>query len=729
MFTKPPFFQSPKPAGSRGLGDPPAPLPPAPEQFALYTGHDGVVGSAFNNSGDISVTLPMTYVAGSPVIVELDCEPLLEFTAPAGPPVIGVFGARLGGGPIPDQPFGPGPNGGPAPGTQLALFIDQGTDPTAQHAVFWTAANLWNVRAYPVGPNLTTVSATIPGSNLDSGIAASLDYENPPGTPTKGHNINGGTTYIDGSLVQGLNDGPIAPQAPGDPWVPTLSPTPGKYLFNQGLAVMDEVVDASGAAGLPGFPGIAAVPAGSVQLQPGDKLSVCILCHTEQDPRGSIGFCLYAIRVIAGGVTQELSIHDVYAQDMLSFQTVPARKVEIEDQPPLASDAWFWLEWAPLVMGTQGGQEMQTQNGWRMSNHNPNRSHPPHPAPSPPPPPIPAPPPPPPPVNPIPACYSAPVVGTPMPEVFNLRYGGTGPRGPAVNGSWNGTIDAYLAMLGFRPSNIPGRIFAPADSPLAMGLAPLELYSFANNCPGIDIDGAGAFTINDVAFGTGSTAQDIGVRWPCDVNGNVDNATGQLTGNCNYCDWNRTIPLVGSGGMVHLGSRFRNQVQVVWGPPNGGQTHVVINGCYVTGGGVSPPPGSHVELIQMVNSETATPSYFQLINSLVDSSQDGQTHVPLLTPNFGWTGQFSLGQVRGDFRHSAIIGAAAVNANPQNPNRIGDCVAYGTVSKDYITLTDMVLEAGVFGYTVNENGAPNRPVDGGGNRNTANVALTAADFG
>jgi hypothetical protein len=38
------------------------------------------------------------------------------------------------------------------------------------------------------------------------------------------------------------------------------------------------------------------------------------------------------------------------------------------------------------------------------------------------------------------------------------------------------------------------------------------------------------------------------------------------------------------------------------------------------------------------------------------------------------------------------------------------------------------MEAGIYGYTKNQQGTATRPADGGGNRSFANAALTATNF-
>lgn len=335
-FIKPPFFQWPeKPAASRGLGDQAPPIPPP--ATAIVYGGPATLGAS-ESRGDIEITLPPSYAPGSPVQVLLDC----EWLSPDAANKVGVFIATINGGPIAAAAFGP-TGFGPVPGQDMVLYVPQRQDPTTlTYAQLVAPGNIWNVAyaADPAAGNRHTVTLTVPGVNIDNGATSTLDFLNwgSQVTPNKGHNINGGSSNLDGAGVQAVASAVFPPGTftPGQAYTPTLSTTPGLYGFIQCLAVAELMADGSGAAGLPGFPALSAIPAGTRQLQPGDTVSVCIVSHQA----ANVGFELYGITVRAGGVDQVLALPDIWQIDLFDQTAGPVRKIDF-GQPP-GANRWYY---------------------------------------------------------------------------------------------------------------------------------------------------------------------------------------------------------------------------------------------------------------------------------------------------------------------------------------------------------------------------------------------------
>lgn len=342
------------------------------------------------------------------------------------------------------------------------------------------------------------------------------------------------------------------------------------------------------------------------------------------------------------------------------------------------------------------------------------------PPPAPPPEPVPTPEPTPAPVPPaagVPASINAPVQGTDLTSVYNLKRGGVGPRSAPTNGKWAGALDAYLISKGFIISNVGALYLDVGD-----GTVTVSLYDFTG-APPIHLHGAvpGPGHANFVDC----VMPEAGFINSTDINGTINSTTGTLVAVCSYCLLDRATFYLGSGSLKWSYCRFKNHVQGYGDATFMGAAACVLtyDHCYGTGGGCKPPHLAHVELSQMVLS--APGSAFNIIDSYFDPSEDGQTTTP--SWGSGWTAFWSIGAMPIAITNSILIGAPAIDANPINPNVVACVLAYGIGSTP--VLTNCVLEPGIYGYTINGNGAPNRPTDGGGNRSLANVPITRADFG
>lgn len=320
----------------------------------------------------------------------------------------------------------------------------------------------------------------------------------------------------------------------------------------------------------------------------------------------------------------------------------------------------------------------------------------------------------------IPPSINAPVVGTDLTAVWNLQFGGTGPRSSPTNGTWAGSVDAYLISKGCINANVAGAVYLDVGS----GGVTISNYDFGDAV--VFVNGTGSATFNDCSWDTDANA---GVNSPKDINGNFTFTGSTLVVTANYCGFDKATTFIGCGTIAHSHCRFRNQVQIIGSTAFNatGAAHLTYDWCYITGGGCDPAPAAHVELIQSAPNAAAPTCTFACTNTLVNFI-DGQASVP----NWGsaWTGVWSVGKVITLLEGNVFIGIEAVNDNPINPDVINCILAYGTATGMNATLTNNAMEIGRFGYTLNQNATSNRPVDGGGNRTFAtNAALTAANFG
>ena len=326
----------------------------------------------------------------------------------------------------------------------------------------------------------------------------------------------------------------------------------------------------------------------------------------------------------------------------------------------------------------------------------------------------------------VPASIASPVVGTDLTSVWNLQYSGTGLRTSPTNGTWSGSVDAYLSGLGFALNGY-GRLTwtigsaTKTVSDYDFGLIPVDVFGTGtanfNDCrwsAGSDPDQHGAITVNTNAGGDGQYTTDT-----------------TLTVNANYClfDGSNTYLFAGTFNINYC--RFKNHKHNLGATAFSATAapHMSFDHCYITGGGVAPSPGTaspgdgeHVELIQ---SNPAVQGTFSVTNTIFNPIDGQATAAPW---DSAWTGIWSVGKHSSvAFANNIHIGIAEVNANPINPDVINCVLAY-LLDTDNITLTNNVWQAGRYGYTLNQNGS-NKPIDGGGNRTFANAALTLADFG
>lgn len=319
----------------------------------------------------------------------------------------------------------------------------------------------------------------------------------------------------------------------------------------------------------------------------------------------------------------------------------------------------------------------------------------------------------------IPASVNAPVSGTDLTAVWNLQFSGTGPRTSFTNGTWSGSLDAYLTSKGFVIGNDNGCLNVNCGS----STVTVDNYNFLQS-PRIQAYGTGKIIFTDCGFNDVDSALNGGFSSPRDPNGSP---TGQnFQAEFWYCNWNIGGSYCDTGSHKHYFNRWSNQVQQIWGSTNGS---VLIEDSYCTGGGCNPPAGSHVELIQF---NSLTPQTFTTRRCIYNFI-DGQASLGVPGGgNYGWTGVFTTPGT-GDvlLEDCIIIGLTEIDSNPANPARMGCTVQYGTNPPGTVTLTNCVLQQATFGYTLNGTAAPGntyRPAVSN-NRTYANVALTTPDFG
>jgi hypothetical protein len=323
----------------------------------------------------------------------------------------------------------------------------------------------------------------------------------------------------------------------------------------------------------------------------------------------------------------------------------------------------------------------------------------------------------------VPASINNPVVGTSLLSVWNLQYGGTGPRAAYTNGTWAGSVDAYLTGKGFSISN--GFLYINVTT----SNVTINNYDF-RGCPSIALNGtSGSVTFVDCVFDLGVAANQYAspIAAPANASGTIDYNAGTLTVTFSYCLLDKATFFQGSGTTTFSYCRIRNQYQGLSAVGyNGlGYSSMTYDSCYITGGGVKPTYDAHVELLVIQRNAAMTTSVCSVTNCMVDISQDGQ--IGATNWNSAWTGVWFNTAAAMTFSNNIIIGLSRVNACPINPNVVNNVYAYSQTGSS-CTLTNNVMEAGSNGYTVNQNAGAARPTDGGGNRSYANAALTVANF-
>ncbi|HXA40130.1 MAG TPA: hypothetical protein VNW53_14115 [Phenylobacterium sp.] len=244
--------------------------------------------------------------------------------------------------------------------------------------------------------------------------------------------------------------------------------------------------------------------------------------------------------------------------------------------------------------------------------------------------------------------------------------------------------------------------------------------------PPITWDGTGAVIFNDCTFPQTAAFLGNALASPCNINGTINTTPGStLTTTCNYCTYNQGVFFAGSGTWANdhcLGTNLNQQ----WG---GASAATITNTwCYVPGLGVAPPTSGtiHIEAIQFNANSPATMTWQ---SCLVNVAAEGQPNVGSGQSNYGWTAIVTSPVGTGVvlYQNCIFIGLTEMNASTVGNNHIPYFITYGQVTP--VTITNCILESGVFGYTSNGDGGANRPVDGGGNRTFTNAALTSASSG
>jgi len=324
----------------------------------------------------------------------------------------------------------------------------------------------------------------------------------------------------------------------------------------------------------------------------------------------------------------------------------------------------------------------------------------------------------------IPDSIINPVVGTSLLSVWNLQYSGTGPRTAYTNGTWAGSVDAYLTGKGFSLTNGGTILYLNATT----SNITINNYDFSG-CQTIALNGtSGSVTFVDCKFdfGVPFASYATSIQAPSTSDGTIDYDAGTLTVTFSYCLLDQATFFQGSGTTTFSYCRIRRQRQGLSGVGyNGlGYSSITYDSCYITGGGIIPTTDAHVELLVLQRNSAMTTSVATITNNMVDLSQDGQ--VSTRPWNSNWTGIWFNTSHAMTFSNNIIIGVAKVNANPFNPNMINNVYAYSQTGSS-CTLTNNVMEIGVNGYTVNQNAGVYRPTDGGGNRAyVANTAITTS---
>lgn len=328
----------------------------------------------------------------------------------------------------------------------------------------------------------------------------------------------------------------------------------------------------------------------------------------------------------------------------------------------------------------------------------------------------------------IPAYINAPTVGTDLTAVWNLQFAGTGPRSAPTNGTWPAgltpgvsPVPTYLAGLGFTWANHDGAIVIDIGS----STVTISNYDFTLCTGAITAKGTGTLILNDCVLPKAKTFLNASIAFPYDVNGNPQNQLITVQGN--YCLFDLSTFYGDTGTILWSHCRFKNQTQ---GIGDTGGVNLKYDWCWISGGGCNPPPNSHVEFTRF-GTTIANPD-FQFNNSIVTLS-DGQASLgPIGPPSYGYTGIWSLGgglASTASSANSVFIGLAAVNANPNQLNVLGE--VFGYTDGSVTTITNCAIQRGSTGYTTNLNASTGGTlvcIDGGGNRNTSNQALTVVNF-
>lgn len=317
-----------------------------------------------------------------------------------------------------------------------------------------------------------------------------------------------------------------------------------------------------------------------------------------------------------------------------------------------------------------------------------------------------------------PPSIITPSAGTSLILPWSLQgAGATGPRTAFTNGTWSGSIDAYLSSKGFVISNA-GYLWKPSGT-LALGQ-----YNF-QGAPPLAVGPDVLAVIDDCYFPTN------GVAGPMDTNGNITTSNPcDIT--LNFCDFNSTVWNMQRGSIRHNRCLVRNQVDILGFC--GGFAHAPVTyweylNCDIPGIGCNPPSlptPAHVEAVQ--DGPTAPGSSFLMSGNIIRLA-NGQATLPDWGSGYTALTVSSVGDLSGVFEDNVVMNVEAVNANVLHPNAIGCIIAYDN-SWTNITIRNNAWESGVFGYTKSQTGGSNRLIDGGGNRDfITNLPVTSASPG
>lgn len=313
-----------------------------------------------------------------------------------------------------------------------------------------------------------------------------------------------------------------------------------------------------------------------------------------------------------------------------------------------------------------------------------------------------------------PASVLTPASGSDLTAVWNLRNpSATGPRYVLSNGTWAGSVDAYLTSLGIVSGG--GGTYLLWN--IGSATKTLENYDMTG-APDLYITGTGSANLNDVPF-------DGDVIFPATGPGSINADTNTtLVVTFNYSTFDGGGWFMGAGKVVENYCRHKNQLQTICGVSYNGLAiaQVEIRNPLVTGGGVHAPDLSHMELMQMKGRPEG--SYF-IADGVMYDPIDGQKTT---TSQAFYTALWSIGPFPATISNSIYLGMPAIDANQLAPNRTNSVLAYETGSSP--VFINCVMEPGHLGYMNNQSagGVPYPGRDGGGNRTLANVPLTAADL-
>lgn len=309
-----------------------------------------------------------------------------------------------------------------------------------------------------------------------------------------------------------------------------------------------------------------------------------------------------------------------------------------------------------------------------------------------------------------PLSVTTPAVGTSLINTWNLQNtGATGTNGTYSNGSWSGSIDAYLTSKHVIINNphylVPtGALWFDTTT---YGNMTFSDYDFSGFAGGFEVQGTGTVTFNNCKMGNISGSRN--------VNGDFEPSTG-IDITCNYCTFDGSAGYISGGTIKYDHCRFTNQPDILSSTSFQGITvpHTIFDYCYITGGGCAPASGQHVEFTQSIpDAPGRTGSSTSVTNCMVDISKDGQPSVA----DWGsaWTAMWSCQNETISFENNIITGILTVNAARYVMPYISTPESFSTT-----TFTNNCFEdPSTYGFGGYTNGL-GTIVNAGGNRNYTN---------